>query len=593
MPKPSSEAVQWDLDQILPLDEFDQQYAQIEAEIPKYVEWQNKLKPDMPTDLFLEHINWSTRVSERYTRLMDRVALWETTDVKAGEPARLRARAQDLGVMIAESTRPIGMWLKGKEVEGMETLDDVNAKRLFAAASDYEYSLTYSRKLAHFTLSLEAESIITHKDTTGTSVLTDLRDAIEADFVYSFKMGGKTHKYDTASELMRHIYAPDPVEREAAYRALYVPYEREKQKFFKIYQAVVKDWDYEAKLRGYDSTIAMRNVGNHVPDKAIETLLRVCEDESSLFQEFFRWKQKQLGLKQLRRFDIYAPVGESQQEFSYTDAVDLTMQSFTEFSPEFAAKAKRIIDEQHIDSHPSPTKRGGAFCATVTPSMAPYVLLNYAGKARDVSTLAHELGHGVHSLYASHLPIGVQHANLPLSETASTFGEMLLFENMLAALDDPTERQAMIAEKVADSYATICRQTYFVKFELEAHKAIPQGAGVEDLERLWLDTLHSQFGDAVEVDDVFRHEWAYIPHIVHTPFYCYAYSFGELLSLSLYARYKREGKPFVSKIENILKAGGSRDPHEILMEVGVDMTSADFWRGGFAIIREWVSQLTT
>lgn len=591
MPKQQSESVQWDLDQILPLDEFDKLYAEIEAEIPEYADWQKKLTPGISIELFQGYISWSQSLIEKFTCLVDRVALWETTDIKAGEPARLKARAQDLGVKLSEQSRPVNMWFKGKAVEGMQTLDDENAARLFASLKDYEYSLQYSRKVAKFTLSLEAESIIAHKDTTGTSVLTDLRDAIEADFVYSFKLDGKSHSYDTASELMRHIYAPNPIEREAAYRALYVPYEREKQKFFKIYQAVVKDWDYESKLRGYDSTIAMRNVGNHIPDRAIETLLAVCEEESVIFQEFFRWKQKQLGLPSMRRFDLYAPIGESQQEFSYAEAVDLTMQSFTEFSPEFAAKAKRIIEEQHIDSHPSPTKRGGAFCATVTPALAPYVLLNYAGKARDVSTLAHELGHGVHSLYASHLPIGVQHANLPLSETASTFGEMLLFENMLASLENEADRKAMIAEKVADSYATICRQTYFVKFELEAHKAIPQGAGVEDLERLWLDTLKSQFGDAVELDDVFRHEWAYIPHIVHTPFYCYAYSFGELLSLSLYARYKREGKPFVGKIENILKAGGSRDPHEVLMEVGVDMTSADFWRGGFAIIRDWVAQL--
>ncbi|MCC7543667.1 M3 family oligoendopeptidase [bacterium] len=586
-----TEAVQWDLEQILPLKEFDALYAEIESEIPKYTAWQKKLKPDMATEQFVEHVEWSTRVSEKFTRLVDRVALWETTDIKDGEPARLKARAQDLGVQIAEVTRPIGMWLKGKEVEGMEVLDDKNATRLFAALPDYEYSLQHSRRMAKFTLSLEAESIITHKDTTGTSVLTDLRDAIEADFEYSLKLADKKQIYKTTSELMRHVYAADADEREVAYRALYVPYEREKQKFFKVYQAVVKDWAYEAALRGYDSTISMRNAGNHIPDTAIETLLQVCEDESKVFQDFFRWKQQQLGLKQIRRFDIYAPVGESQHEFSYAEAVDLTLKSFMDFSPDFAVKAQRIIDEQHIDSHPNPNKRGGAFCATVTPSMAPYVLLNYAGKARDVSTLAHELGHGVHSLYASHLPIGVQHANLPLAETASTFGEMLLFENMLDALDDPAERQAMIAEKIADSYATICRQTYFVKFELEAHKVIPEGAGVEDLEKLWLDTLHAQFGDSVAVDDVFRHEWAYIPHIVHTPFYCYAYSFGELLSLSLYARYKQEGRSFVPKIENILKVGGSRDPHKVLMEVGVDMASADFWRGGFAIIKTWVKGL--
>lgn len=591
MAKQNPESVQWDLEQILPIEQFDEVYAQIEADIPKYIEWQTKLTPDMPEQDFKQYIGWSNDLSAKIARLYDRVSLWESTDGKAGEPALLKSRAQDLGVKLSEVARPISMWLKGKDVDGMQMLDDANAERLFAAAEGQTYSLTYSRKMAKHTLSLESESIITHKDTTGVGVLTDLREAIETDFEFTAEINGKKQVFKTNSELMRHVYAPEAATREAAYRALYVPYEAQKEKFFKIYQAVVKDWVYEAKLRGYESSISMRNAANHIPDGAIETLLQVCEEESVLFQDFFRWKKDQLGLDKLRRFDIYAPVGESQQEYRYNEAVDLTLKSFTEFSPEFAAKARMIVDQKHVDSHPSPTKRGGAFCSFVTPDIHPYVFLNYTGKARDVSTLAHELGHGVHFMYASHLPISSVVANLPLAETASTFGEMLLFENMLAGISDVDERKAMIAEKVADSYATICRQTYFVKFEIEAHKAIPGGAGVPELDRLWLETLHSQFGDAVEVDDVFKHEWAYIPHIVHTPFYCYAYSFGELLSLSLYARYKQEGKPFVAKIEAVLAAGASRDPHEVLMEVGVDMTSADFWRGGFAIIKDWVEEL--
>ncbi len=194
-------------------------------------------------------------------------------------------------------------------------------------------------------------------------------------------------------------------------------------------------------------------------------------------------------------------------------------------------------------------------------------------------------------MYAAHLPIGSHHPNLPLAETASTFGEMLLFESLLDKITDPVEKKALLAEKLADSYATISRQNYFVKFEIAAHEAIPNGASLVDIQKLWLDGLREQFGDSVEVDDIFQHEWSYIPHIVHTPFYCYAYNFGELLSLSLYARYKQEGESFVSKIEAILAAGGARDPKLVLEEVGIDYESEDFWRGGFEIIRGWMNEL--
>ncbi|MEI7819048.1 MAG: M3 family oligoendopeptidase [bacterium] len=591
MTKQSPDQAHWDLDQILKIADFDKVFAEVEAQIPEYTSWLKKFTPDMPTQVLQDYFTWHFEVNEKLTRLYDRGALWESTDAKSGEPAQLKSRAQDLSIELSEVARPIGMWLKGKAVDGLKTLDDQNAARLFAGVEGMEYPLQYSRSMARHTLSLSEEDIITHKDATGVGVLIDLREALETDFRYSLKLDGKTEKYETASELLKNIYSPEPARREAAYQALYKPFEDNKEKLFKIYQAVVKDWAYEAKLRGYASSIGMRNAGNHIPDEAIETLLEVCEQESVIYQDFFHWKKSELGLDKLQRSDIYAPIGESKQEFTYPEAVDLVMTSFKAFSPDFAAKAQRILDENHVDSHPSPTKRGGAFCATIMPSMAPYVLLNYANRGRDISTLAHELGHGVHSLYADHLPIASQHANLPLAETASTFGEMVLFEALLAKISDPQERKALIADKVADSYATICRQTYFVKFEIEAHKAIPEGASADDLEKLWMKTLKTQFGDAVEVDDMFKNEWSYIPHIVHTPFYCYAYSFGDLLSMSLFARYKREGQTFIPKIEAILRAGGSRDPQEVLQEVGIDMTSAEFWCGGFEIIKDWIGEL--
>jgi oligoendopeptidase F len=230
---------------------------------------------------------------------------------------------------------------------------------------------------------------------------------------------------------------------------------------------------------------------------------------------------------------------------------------------------------------------------TITPTITPYVLLNYTNKMRDVSTLAHELGHGVHSLYANKHSISTQHATLPLAETASTLGEMILFEKILSETKDPKLKKQLLSDKLADSYATVCRQNYIVKFEISAHDAIQKGIEENELSQMWLDNLKQQFGDSVEVDEMFRYEWAYIPHIIHTPFYCYAYNFGELLSMALYAKYKQEGESFVPKIEAILAAGGSQDPKEVLANVGIDMSSADFWQGSFELIRAWQKELET
>lgn len=589
--KPNSEAVHWNLDDVLPTGEFDTLYAEIEAEMPQYADWQKKLAPDMSEADFQAYFAWNFALSEKLTLLYSRPSLAESTDSKSMEAKRDKPRAQDLAVRLREASRPISMWLKGKEVEGMETLDDANAKRLFACIDGMEYALTYARDMARHTLTQAEESIISHKDATGTSALTDLRDMIETDFTYELEIDGKKEQFETAEELKTGVYSSNPDRREATYKALFAPYIRDEDKFFKVYQSIVKDWAYEAGLRGYSSPIGMRNAANQVSDKAIEALMKVCEEERGVYHDFFRWKASELGVEKLRRFDLYAPLSEAKAEYSYAEAVELVLDSFTKYSTDFAAKARQILDERHIDSHPAPTKRGGAFCAAITPTMTPYVMLNFAGKSRDISTLAHELGHGVHDMYAAHLPIGSHHPNLPLAETASTFGEMLLFEALLVKITDPQEKKALLAEKLADSCATISRQNYFVKFEIAAHEAIPNGASLEDIQKLWLEDLREQFGDSVEVDEIFKHEWAYIPHIVHTPFYCYAYNFGELLSLSLYARYKQEGESFVPKIEAILAAGGSRDPQLVLQEVGIDYESEDFWRGGFEIIRSWMDEL--
>jgi oligoendopeptidase F len=271
--------------------------------------------------------------------------------------------------------------------------------------------------------------------------------------------------------------------------------------------------------------------------------------------------------------------------------VSAVLDTFGNFEPEFRRLAERVFSEHHVDSAIRKAKRGGAFCYTVAPKITPYVLLNFDGKTRDVSTLAHEFGHAIHSMLASEMPIMVSHAPLPLAETASVFAEML-FNERLAEKMSPRERRLLLAEQIDDMYATIMRQAYFTLFEVDAHKAIgEENATIDAVAKMYMDNLKDQFGTSVAIAPEFEWEWIYIPHFYHTPFYTYAYSFGNLLVLSLYQQYKREGKSFVPKYLKILSAGGSTKPEELLMEAGIDISKSEFWQQGFDYVQGMIQQL--
>jgi oligoendopeptidase F len=583
----------WNLDDILPLKDFNNLYDSLKDRILEFDKHFAKMQPGMTLEDFTAYMEFSRKFHEDMSLLGSRPHLMESIDTKDSEARAFTARAKDLGLEVTDVTQKIGQWLKGKEVDGKETLDEANAVRLFASLGDLEYRYNFMRKNAKHTLSESEEKIINAKDSNGIDTLLDLRELIEAEQRYEavIEEGKKPVKFDTQSELMTHVRSPSSLARENVYRALFREFDKNIDKYHLVYQSIVKDWVQETKIRDYESPIAMRNLANHVPDKAIDVLMDVCVKNRIIFQDYFRTKARLLGVDKLRRFDLYAPIDTVEAKYTYAEAEELILEVYHGFSPQFAANAKKVIDAQHIHAALSPNKRGGAFATTITPSITPYVFMSYAGTARDVSTLAHELGHAVHFLYASDKPYGAQFANLPLSETASTFGEMLLFEHLLEKTTNPQERRAMLVDKLADSYATIMRQNYFVKFEKEIHERISEGLKPDDLSAIWLAGLQEQFGDAVEVDPIFAKEWSYIPHIVNSPFYCYAYSFGDLLSLALYARYKAEGQSFVPKIEAILAAGGSKDPQEVLNSVGIDMADANFWQGSFEIIKAWQQEL--
>ena len=579
----------WDLSELLP-DTHEatvaSRIAALEADVDKFVSRRELLSAEMdPADL-LEILQQGERIMEQIYTLGAYGSLWFSADTQSPAALTYRNRMQQTLTNLQNRILFFDLWWK--------SLEDDEAAALLPNGeqyADYRFYLQDLRRTKPYTLDEKSEQIINIKDANGMDAVITLYSMLTNRLEFTLEIDGET-KTMTRGELMAYAYSPRPELREAAYQELYRVYEKEAPILAQIYANRVRDWYAEqVEIRGYPSPIAVRNIANDIPDAAVDTLLDVARRNAPLFQRYFRLKAGWLGLDKLRRYDIYAPLAASDQTIEYGEAVRMVLETFYDFDARVGEQAERVFIQDHIDSEIRKGKRAGAFCATVLPSQTPWVLMNYTGKVRDVSTLAHELGHAIHSMMAEHHSLLTQHATLPLAETASVFAEQLLTEQLLEQEDDPLVRREILASSVDDMYATVMRQAYFVIFERDAHQAVLENKSPEDLYALDMDNLREQFGDSVELSDEFRYEWVSIPHIYNTPFYCYAYSFGQLLVLSLYRRYQQEGEAFKPGYLRLLARGGSARPEEILREVGIDMSDPAFWQGGFDVIRDMIDQL--
>ena len=509
--------------------------------------------------------------------------LWFAENTQNQEALGLMAKTDQLGAETLNRVLFFSLWWKA--------LPDKLAAPLMAKAGDYSYWLEEMRHFKPHTLSEPEEKVINTKNVTGVSAFMTLYDTIANRYVFKVEVDGEVKEL-TRGQLMTYARGADADLRAKAYQELYRVYGNDGPILAQIYQTIVRDWRNEnIAMRKYKNPISARNLANDLPDEVIETLLKVAEKNTTVFKRFFKLKARVLGMKKLRRYDIYSPVAKSDKTYSYEKAATKVLEAFREFDPNFAKMAERVFAQDHLDAEVRKGKDSGAFCATVSPDLTPWVLLNYQGKADDVSTMAHELGHAIHSMLAEKHTLFTQHANLPLAETASTFGEMMLVDKMLAEETDEAVKRDILFRQVDDSYATIQRQAFFAMFEKQAHKMIADGASADELAEAYLKSLKKQFGDAVDVADEFKWEWVSIPHIFQVPFYVYAYAFGQLLVLSLYKRYKEEGEAFKPRYIALLSAGGSKAPMTLLEEAGLDVRKAEFWQGGFDVLAALVDQL--
>jgi oligoendopeptidase F len=578
----------WTLEALLPeaqAAELDTILKTLERRVKKVEGWRKKLKASLPAKDFQALLQDYEAMQRELIRLNYYAGLRFAADTQDQGALAYLGRVEQATAELGNRILFFSLWFK--------ELPDRQAERLMAAAGDRRYWLESMRRFRPHTLTEAEEKIINLKDTTGAQALDNLYETITNKFIFTLEVNGEQKKL-TRDALMVYARDPNPELRAAAYRELYQVYGENAPVLAQIYSYVVRDWRTEGlELRGYKTPMSVRNLANDLPDAVVDTLLRVIADNARVFQRYFRLKARWIGAPdgKLRRFDLYAPLAPADKEFAYDAAVNMVIDTFAAFSPRVGDLTRQVFDDGHVDAEVRPGKRGGAFCASALPGVSPWVLLNYNGKANDVATMAHEMGHAIHGLLAGEHSLLTFHSALPLAETASTFGEMLLTERLLAEESDPAVRRDLLARTIDDAYATIGRQGYFALWEKEVHGLIAEGKTPDEIAARYLETLKAQFGDAVEVSDDFRWEWVSVPHFVGTPFYVYAYAFGQLLVLALYEQYKREGEPFKAKYLKILSYGGSKAPAEILREAGINIKSAKFWQGGFDAIGRMIDEL--
>ncbi len=578
----------WSLQDLFPGPQSPQLEAGIEK-ITNLVENLEKrravLVDDISQDVFLSVVKDMETIVALGQKVATFAGLFFSEDTQNEIAQSLMARVDQFVSEMTNRTLFFELWWKA--------LPQEKAQKLMDASGDYQYWLEAIRLFIPHTLTEAEEKIINTKNVTGVSALQMIYSSITNRYVYKLTVAGE-EKELTRGELMMYVRTSDADIRAKAYQELYRIYGNDGPILGQIYQTIVRDWRNEqVSMRKHSDPIAARNLVNDIPDSVVNTLLDVCKTNAPVFQRFFKLKAKWLGVERLRRYDVYAPVVESDKRYSFDEAATIVLDAYTRFDPKFATLAQRIFDENHLDSEVRKGKRGGAFSWAAGPDLPPWVMLNFQGKSDDVSTMAHELGHAVHAMLAAHHSIFTFHSNLPLAETASTFGEMVLVDYLLQHETDETVRRDILFSQVDDAYATIMRQAFFALFEREAHEKINNGASVGELAEAYMQNLKEQFGDSVDVADEFRWEWVSIPHIFDVPFYVYAYTFGQLLVLSLYQQYKSEGEAFIPRYTKILSTGGSKAPVKVLEEAGINVADPAFWQGGFNVLIGLIEQLET
>jgi oligoendopeptidase F len=473
-------------------------------------------------------------------------------------------------------------------------LDDEHAEALLAPPADggaddlafCRHHLRSARRYRPHLLSEPEEKVLAEKSISSRSAW----DRLFEELVATLRVNLDDRELTLDVALSRLQFAERAIRRSAA-EAVSAALEPGLRTRAFIYNTLVYDKSVEDRLRSYPHWLASRNLANEASDESVMALIEAVRRRFDIPQRWYALKAKLIGVERLADYDRMAPVLEEDVTFSFGEARDMVLDTYESFAAPAGRITRRFFDEHWIDAPVRPNKRGGAFCSYTVPTVHPYVLLNYTARRRDVLTMAHELGHGLHAALAQ--PRGIFHQSTPLTlaETASVFGETLVFERLLAAAESDDQRLSLLAERLDTAMATVFRQLSMNRFEHLVHtRRRDEGELSSDrISELWVESQSELFGDSVQITDGYRIWWSYIPHFINTPGYVYAYAYGQLLALSAYGRFAQEGESFVPRYLELLAAGGSRSPEALGEIVGIDLADPGFWDAGLALIDEQLS----
>ena len=448
------------------------------------------------------------------------------------------------------------------------------------------HHLESARRYRPHLLTEPEERVMKEKSVTGDSAWARLYDELMSAVEVAVPNGDGTSRTAPLEHGLALLGHPDRAMREEAHSGITAGLAPGLRTRAFVFNTLLNDKSVNDRLRSYPSWITSRNLANEASDASVQALVDAVVRRYDIPQRWYALKAKVFGLPRLRDYDRMASVATTDTTIGWSAATEVIVDAYASFSGEIASVVQRFMREPWIDAPTRPGKRGGAFCAYTAPSHHPYLMLNWTSRTRDVVTLAHELGHGVHGYLAREQGVFQMTTPLTLAETASVFGETVTRGRLMGLLSDPNEKFALAASGMDDAIATVFRQIAMNRFEAGVHtRRREQGElAVEDFNNIWFDTQHAMLGDAVEITEGYRTWWSYIPHFIHTPGYVYAYAYGQLLALSVYKRYEEVGDSFVPQYLELLRAGGSMSPEDLGRIVDCDLADPGFWDGGLAII---------
>lgn len=582
--KTGSENVQWDLSDLY--DSIDD--PALENDKKKVVEQAEEFASTYKENLADLDGEGMKKALEDYEALIETIGkigsyahlIWSTNTNRA-EYGKLKQEASELSSKIHQK-------LVFFDVEWL-ALDDAKAQQLIDSdeLSHYKHYLETSRRYKNHVLGEKEEQVLSAKKITARSAWNRYFD--ETMGAARFKLDGKEL---TQQQVLSKLHEPDRNLRKRAHKSLTDTFEDHSRTLTFIFNTLLADKHIDDKLRGYDSWISSRNLANEIDDETVDILINSVTGSYDLVHRFYDLKRELLGYDEIFDYDRYAPILESEETITWIEAKEMVLDSYSDFHPRMGKIAEEFFANNWIDAAIKPGKRGGAYSASTVPSVHPYVFMNFNGKVRDVQTLAHELGHGIHQYLSRDQ--GVLQADTPLTtaETASVFGEMLVFQKLMRKLDDSREKLALLIGKIDDTIATAFRQISMNRFEhaMHTHRREKGELTTEDFSRLWRETQEAVYGDSVTLTEEYNLWWSYIPHFLHTPGYVYAYAFGELLVLALYQQYIQSKNGFSDKYMEMLRAGGSDWPENIVGKLGLDITQPDFWDNGLVAVEKMIKQ---